>query len=191
MAKVSGPLFSLDARGKLGKALVFIGWKGVKDVRQWLTPSNPQSSKQGDIRQILGGIGKGVGSVDKDSEYHEQMKSLDVVPDQQSKQSYLVQYIKDNYITGSGATMTGNYSSILGDFTGHTAYDEFNSQAEDEGITDFSLDYADVDTFEKGLGLYLLAKAAIDLEFTGTPYDTTLADWTTTEISALVGHINA
>ena len=50
MAKLTGPLFSLDARGKLGSALVFIGWKGIKTVRQWLKPAKPQSAGQGDVR---------------------------------------------------------------------------------------------------------------------------------------------
>jgi len=191
MAKVSGPLFSIDARGKLGKALVFIGWKGIKDVRQWLTPANPKSAAQGNIRCILGGLGRGAGNVDADSAYHTQMKNLEVIPDRQSKQSYLVQYMKDNYIAGGGATMTGNYASIIAEFTGHTAYTTFNSKAEAAGFIDFSVEYDSVDVFEAGLGLYLLAKAAIALEFTGSPYTATLSTWTAAQIDKLVGHLSA
>lgn len=191
MAKVWGPLHSDDARGKFAKALVFIGWKGIKDCRQWLKPANPQSTGQGDIRNILGGIGRAVGIVDKESSYHEKLKTNNLIPDKQSKQSYVVQYIKDNYIYGGGTTLTGNFASVLSTFTGHTSYAAFNTKAGNEGLVDLSIDYSSVDTFEKGLGLYLLAKAGIDFDFAGSPYDVSLSTWSATQISALTGHLNA
>lgn len=46
MARVTAPLLSLDARGKIGNALVFMGWKGIKDVRQYVIPANPQTADQ-------------------------------------------------------------------------------------------------------------------------------------------------
>jgi hypothetical protein len=46
MAIVRGPLMSFDARGALGKTLVFLGWKGIKDVRQYVIPANPKSEGQ-------------------------------------------------------------------------------------------------------------------------------------------------
>lgn len=46
MAKVKGPLFSIDASGKIADTLVFMKWKGIKDVRQWLKPANPRTEKQ-------------------------------------------------------------------------------------------------------------------------------------------------
>lgn len=50
MAKVIGPLMSMDARGKLADSLVFMGWRGVKDVRMWKKPSNPKTAAQLEIR---------------------------------------------------------------------------------------------------------------------------------------------
>lgn len=50
MAKVSGPLMSMDARGKYGNTLVFSGWKGRPTVRQLVIPTNPQSQSQQDAR---------------------------------------------------------------------------------------------------------------------------------------------
>lgn len=50
MAKLTGPLMSIDARGKLADAMVFMGWKGLKTVRQWVTPANPNTAKQQTIR---------------------------------------------------------------------------------------------------------------------------------------------
>jgi hypothetical protein len=53
MAKVSGPLMSMDARGKFGNTLVFSGWKGRPTVRQLVTPSNPQSADQQAARNAV------------------------------------------------------------------------------------------------------------------------------------------
>ncbi len=55
MAKVTGPIHSDSASGKLADAMVFAVWKGVKYVRQYVIPANPQSSDQGDQRIIMGG----------------------------------------------------------------------------------------------------------------------------------------
>lgn len=46
MAKVSGPLMSMDASGAFGGTLVFGKWKGRPTVRQLVTPSNPQTANQ-------------------------------------------------------------------------------------------------------------------------------------------------
>ena len=46
MAKVTGPLFSMDARNAFGGALVFSAWKGRNVVRQLVTPANPHSANQ-------------------------------------------------------------------------------------------------------------------------------------------------
>lgn len=48
MATVKGPLFSLDAAGQIGKALVYNTWKGRSYVREWVNPTNPN-----DIAQTL------------------------------------------------------------------------------------------------------------------------------------------
>jgi hypothetical protein len=46
MAKVTGPLMSLDASGGFASTLVFGKWKGRNTVRQLVRPSNPQSADQ-------------------------------------------------------------------------------------------------------------------------------------------------
>ena len=189
MAKVWGPLHSDDARGKLADSLVFMGWKGIKTVRTWLKPTNPQREKQGNIRTVIGGIGRAIGKVIADSAFHDQLITLDLIPDQQSKQSYLVQYIKDNYIAGAGATMTAAYIAMLAELTGHTSYALFTAAGTTLGIDDFSLAYDSIGDFDKGLGIYLLAKAAIALEFTGSPYTKTLASWTATQIDLMVSQL--
>jgi len=46
MAKVRAPLMSFDARGKLADSLVYLGWKGLKTVRQYVIPANPKTAGQ-------------------------------------------------------------------------------------------------------------------------------------------------
>lgn len=53
MAIVSGPLFSLDASGKLANAIVFSKWKGRPYVRQLVKPANPKSALQVSVRAML------------------------------------------------------------------------------------------------------------------------------------------
>lgn len=57
MAKVTGPMFSLDARGKFADALVFSSWKGRPVVRQLVVPANPQSVDQQVARNIVRAFG--------------------------------------------------------------------------------------------------------------------------------------
>lgn len=63
MAKVDGPLFSLEARGQIGNGVVFFPWKGRHVVRRWLKPTNPQATLQGYVRCALKLIGKGVSKI--------------------------------------------------------------------------------------------------------------------------------
>ncbi len=52
-AIVNGPLFSLDASGAIGKALVYTKWKGRNVVREYVTPANPNSLLQRGRRTML------------------------------------------------------------------------------------------------------------------------------------------
>ena len=54
MARVTGPLFSMDASGTVGKAIVFSKWKGRSYVRRHAVPSNPRSGLQVGIRTVFG-----------------------------------------------------------------------------------------------------------------------------------------
>jgi len=53
MAKVRGPLFSMDARGGVGSSIVFGGWKGIPWVREWFKPQNPKTDPQVSVRTIF------------------------------------------------------------------------------------------------------------------------------------------
>lgn len=53
MAKLTGPLMSFGARGKLGGSLVYSAWKGVNTARQLVTPANPRTPAQIAQRDLL------------------------------------------------------------------------------------------------------------------------------------------
>lgn len=186
MAKVTMPLMSGDASGKFGKALVFSKWKGQKYVRQLVTPSNPQSADQGDARIIAGGTGRAAGKVMPLMAYDNELIALGVIPSGQSKQSYLVKYIIDHYFTTTGAIDSTKYAAELAALGSHGAKTSFESGADDLGITEFDLSYAAIAAYNKALGLYMLAKTALALGFTGAPYTTALASWTKTQVDAFV-----
>ncbi len=63
MAKVEGPLFSLEARGKVGNVMVHFPWKGRNVVRKWLKPTNPRDINQKLIRQKLAAVGRCIGKI--------------------------------------------------------------------------------------------------------------------------------
>jgi len=50
MVKVNAPMFSFDARGQVGKSIVYTFWKGLNIVRRWVKPQNPDTADQQTIR---------------------------------------------------------------------------------------------------------------------------------------------
>lgn len=181
MAKTQGPLFSVSASGKFADALVYFTWKGVNVVRQWVIPTNKMSLGQGDTRIFLGGTGRACGEVKSASSFAQQLIDHGLIPGGQTKQSFLVKYILDHYLTSVSA-----YTAEIAALTGHAEYDVWESAADTLGIVAFDLDYATAPEYNKALGLYLLAKTAIALSFTGTPYTTALASWVTADINGMV-----
>jgi hypothetical protein len=53
MAKVTSPLYSVRASGKLANSIVYFPWKGLDCVRQWLIPANPRTTPQTTQRGYL------------------------------------------------------------------------------------------------------------------------------------------
>ncbi len=60
MARVTGPLMSMEASGTIGKTLTFANWVGRQYVRRWTRPSNPQTADQMGQRNAFSVIGVGV-----------------------------------------------------------------------------------------------------------------------------------
>lgn len=186
MAKVTGPLQSFTASGKVADSIVFSNWKGTATVRRYTIPANPQTADQGDQRIIVGGTGRACGKVAVGSAVATQLAALNVIPSDQSKQSFLVKYIVTHFMQTPTA-----YAAILAELAGHSAAADFASAGDTLGIVDFDLSYASVAPFTKGVGVYVMAKALISLGLTGSPYDTALSSWTSTEIGELVADMQA
>lgn len=53
MAKVTGPLLSLDASGTVAKTMTFSRWKGINYVRQRVIPTYSNSAEQVAVRDIV------------------------------------------------------------------------------------------------------------------------------------------
>jgi hypothetical protein len=53
MAKVNGPLFSLDASGTVAKAVTFAKWRGIAYVRKWFLPKMGMNTAQVNMRIAL------------------------------------------------------------------------------------------------------------------------------------------
>ena len=65
MARVTGPLMSMEASGTIGKSLTFANWVGRQYVRRWTRPSNPQTADQMGQRNAFSVIGVGVSQANK------------------------------------------------------------------------------------------------------------------------------
>ena len=53
MAKVKAPFLSLGASGKLADTLVASTWKGLKTMREYVIPTNPQTADQTTQRNLF------------------------------------------------------------------------------------------------------------------------------------------
>lgn len=53
MAKVTGPLLSLDASGSIANTMTFSRWKGINYVRQRVIPTYKRTTEQAAVRDIV------------------------------------------------------------------------------------------------------------------------------------------
>jgi len=53
MARLTAPLLSLGASGSIAKALVFASWKGIPYARVHVIPTNPNTTKQQEVRGVF------------------------------------------------------------------------------------------------------------------------------------------
>lgn len=53
MAGLTGPLFSLSARGTIAKTITYASWRGINYARERVIPANPQTTAQTEVRNIF------------------------------------------------------------------------------------------------------------------------------------------
>jgi len=184
MAKVTGPLYSMTASGKIADAMVFFGWKGISVVRQWLKPANPMTEDQGDVRLLLGALGASAKAAKVTSLYRVDAGTYAGVSN--TWVSKMVKYLRDNIFPAIGSLATEE-----AEFEDHNQYTVFINLAAARGLTDFSIAYASVATpFSAGLQLYELAKYAIAVHaadptlFNRVPYTVSLSGWSEANVTA-------
>lgn len=191
MAKVQGPLFSIDASGKIADAMVHFPWKGLHVVREWLKPTNPQSANQGNRRVMLGGLGRSVKYVQTTSDYATWARGVAVAPD-----TWVSAYVK--YIQATYFPTVAAFDAHHDEFNTHAHKGAWDTRADALGLTVFDLTYKDMTYgFAQGHQLYCLAKHGCDqyllnnAKFNAEPYITALADWDDTEIVAMIADFAA
>ena len=187
MVKLVGPQHSDEAHGKFAGCIVYAKNKGVNYARVLTTPKNLMSEDQGDYRQMFGGAGRAGKAIKATSDYANQLITLKLIPSRLSKQGWFVSFVKSAYLHDATA-----FEALHTAFDGHSAKADFTSQAALAGLSDLEIAYkGTTNLFSKGMMLYMIAKAAIDNGFTGSPYTVTLSTWALVNIEALVADLVA
>lgn len=191
MVKLTGPMFSLTALGKFGKALVYSIWKGIQYCRMLVTPVNPQSGSQGDRRVMLGGLGRSTKYIG--STFTFAVFAKVITPAGQSWISYYIKYIMATYFPN-----VAGYDALLAEVGAHGALADWIAQATALGLVAFDLSYKDMTTqFGEAFQLYCLAKYATDqylldnTKFNAAPYTKALATWVEADIILMVADFSA
>lgn len=191
MTKVTAPLGSFAASGKIGKSLVFFSHLGRNVVRGLVTPANPQTTGQGDSRLLLGAIGRAAKAVVNPSDFLTDAKT--VTPSGQTWVSYMITNIGNIFGTGN----TG-VAALQAAVDGHSATN-FEAQAASVGLSDLTISYATAGdtTLTAGAQLYAVAAHAMNIKasnpalFDRAPYTTALASWDSADVVSFVSDIQS
>lgn len=162
MAKVTGPLMSLDASGTVGNTAVFSKWKGRNYVRLRVTPMNPQSQGQADSRSRVGAIGKALSFVLYPTAANSGDKSqfyLDTVANAPAGQSWMSYAMKTIF-----GTAFSTWAAITTAFTALSSPNKgiYETAAASLGLAAFNVSYGTQPSIAAGEQLYALLKFAID-----------------------------
>lgn len=164
MAKVKGPLFSLEARGRVGDAMVHFPWKGRAVVRKWLKPTNPRDVDQKIIRQKLAAMGKNTAVIETPktgladgSKMYQLLKAE--TPAAQIWNAYFAKKALDYVKTDGNFTLLSQRYATM-DSTAHTMWESAATTLGMAALT--GPEYAT--EISPGLQLFMGAYAAYQLE---------------------------
>jgi hypothetical protein len=191
MAKVEGPLFSLEARGKVGNAIVFTPWKGRHVVRQWLKPTNPKSTTQGYVRAALKAISKFIkkiahtsGGDAADSVIYQACTASAAAGENWN--AYAGKGFLD-LLRSANTFQIGSFTDLVDEYSslGTDVLASFAAEATSLGMVDFAFGYGYTANIPAGLQLYFGAKACYNNSIIGTaPYNTDPASWDTDDVGS-------
>lgn len=185
MAKVEGPLFSLNATGKIGNAMVHFGWKGLHVVRRFLKPANPKTADQGDTRLVLGGLGKAAAAAELGSPFR--TDCIAIAPAEYTWNSNLIKYVIETFMPDAT-----QFEAMYTAYNGHSQKAAFDSVAASVYLAGFDIPYkGTTHSFVAGLQLYMLARFGIAKSnpvtgaFNRAPYTTAISSWDGDDVTAL------
>ena len=182
MAKVTGPLMSLDASGTVANTATFSKWKGRNYVRQRVIPMNRQTDAQQTVRSVLGTIAKACSAVltaTKDSLKVGSQFFVDAVATAIAGQSWISSLQK---------TLNSNFASLVVAFNGlsSTIKGYYNVGGVDALLATYTDKMGVAHT--AGEQLYLLADyAVLKLGYTG--FASGINSASEAEITAFVSYI--
>lgn len=165
MARVVLPLLGVEARGKIGNALVYMpiphAKNGLTSVRVWTVPKNPQSESQGDVRLKCKAIGYGIGFITNNQTLATQVKAA--TPATQIWNAYYMKQVFGDSFANLDASLTAwdTAANSVG----------WDSVAASLGLVDQDISYASIDPITAGEIVFCLARAAYDLELAIAPQD--------------------
>jgi hypothetical protein len=191
MAKVDGPLMSLEARGKIGDAIVFFPWKGKHAVRQWLKPTQPNSTLQGNVRAAMYAIGKWIKKIMSNSGgdgVDSKIYSLNTAkaPAGVNWNAFAAQGFLA-LLQSAGTFKTASLLALVSAYSSLTAsvLTAFKTNATALGMADFAFNYGYTVTIEAGCQLYFGALACYYNSIQASaPYNTALASWVASDVDA-------
>jgi hypothetical protein len=169
MAKVKGPLMSMEASGTIGNTITF-DKRGF--VRNRVIPTNPQSDSQGNTRQKLLAVQKALRFIG--AAVIAAVKTI--APTSYRWNSYLLSQVIGAATADFDASMTA-FAAL-----GSTAIGHWDTTAEGIGITSQSITYATDAAISPGAALFAIARTLYRLGFNtsaGAPGATNYAAWGT------------
>jgi len=191
MAKVSGPLFSLEARGKIADSVVYFPWKGRHVVRQWLKPTNKKSTLQGYVRAALKAIGLEIAEIwciaNKDTA-DAKLYSINTekVTAGMNWNAFHAKGFLD-LLQSAGTFVTGSFTDLVVEYSSLVAskVESFESAASNLGMDSFAFEYGYTTPILAGCQLYFGALAAYHNSLlAAAPYNTNPNAWDTGDIGS-------
>lgn len=198
MAKVTGPLMSISASGKIADTLVFGSWKGRNVVRQYIVPANPQSDAQGHVRAAMLAISKGLKAVENSSsggagDSQLFLLFLNKAPAGLNWNAFISQLVMAA-CSDAGAFSSDLFQGLVTEYGAVTAAAKtiLDNGATALGLTAHTFGYGYTTTMAAGFQLYLIAKAAyLGAVSSAAPFSVDPADYTDANATAFVAACSA
>ncbi len=193
MAKVDGPLFSLEARGKIGDAIVYFPWKGRHVVRQWLKPTNPQSVLQGYVRAAMKAIGKFISKIlsISNNDAIDSLLYADATSSADAGMNWNA-WLGGGFLaalTDAGSFKTTDFLNYISEYSTDietTVKAAFDSLATTLGLVNFAMAYGYTDSIPAGLQLYFGAIACYQKTVSAaSPWNVVPVSWDTADVTTL------